>query len=107
MNYIDWENQEKCIRNSFTMTDREVDEVLNALNQAKKIYEKIADISSLPERISLADKSGYVRHSIITRNGVPTTVIIKPVFLLTSLIKPCIVFGLVAVGLFAAYNYFY
>ena len=103
-NYIDWGHQETCIRRNNTMTDTEVEQVLNSLFQANKKYN---NPYSIPERIALTDKSGYTRHTIITKNGIPITVVINPTFSLTSIASTKLYFvvGLVTVGLIVAYAY--
>lgn len=75
-NQIDWETAEKIIKQSITMTDNEVDEVLNSLIQAKKMY---GTLDEFPERIQLTDKKGYPRHTIVTHGGNFDTVIVNPV----------------------------
>lgn len=82
---IDWNKEEKYIKSSNTMTDDEVEQVLNALIQAKIKYENMTDI---PERISLTDNSGYSRHTITTQNGTATSIMIKPVYSFSDLSIP-------------------
>ena len=75
MSKIDWYDAEKQIRKSYTLSDKEVDGCLHALDHAKEVY---IDNIEQPERINLTDAEGNVCYTIITKNGTPMTVIYGP-----------------------------
>src|SRR5579872_4555010 len=93
-NRIDWETAEKIIRQSSTMTDNEVDEVLNSLAQAKNLYGKS---DSFPERMELTDKKGFTRHTIVTYGGNFETVTVNP----ASSFKTMVILGGIIVSVIA------
>lgn len=76
--HIDWDSEEKAINALNTITDEEVEQVLNAFDRAKLMY--IDSPETIPERLRLTDKSGYPRYTITTHNGINTTVTVTPVY---------------------------
>jgi hypothetical protein len=72
MNHIDWDLEQRIITTSYSLSDHEVSEAIDAFSKAKSYYGN--DIKTLvPERIRLKAINGNVLHTIKNIGGVPET----------------------------------
>ena len=94
---IDWQFHIDQLSQSYTLTDKQVQEGLCSLNYARKQYSNLGD--ETPECIMLFDKHRNMVHKIMTRGAKAETVEVKPpCFKLFGISPKIIVMGGTIIG---------
>lgn len=100
---IDWEFHKAQINVIYWLSDKQVEEGLSSLCSARQLYDNLGP--ETPECIILYDGNNTMVHKIMTQNGKPCTVEVKPPWLCNKIKKIVLVCGLIGLSTIGAYYY--
>lgn len=103
MTDIDWEFQKTQINAIYWLQDKQIEEGLQSLCSAQKLYDNMG--SDIPQCIMLFDRNDTMVHKIITCDGKPLTVKIRPPDNVKKIMFTIGIIGLIGLSAISAYYY--